>query len=491
MYQIVHGTTDISPDLWEFIHVLSVLGESSVPEARGLFDPDKDLIVSRAPGRLDVVGGIADYSGSLVLQLPIQEATFVALQQDEQRRLRIVTLSEDPTREPAFEMSLSDFDNDAGEPIDYDLARARLQTDAARSWAAYVAGVFLGFMRERGVRFRSGARILIASRVPEGKGVSSSAALEVATAQAVAAAFEISIDPTGIALLCQKVENHLAGAPCGVMDQMTAACGEANRLLALICQPAELLPSIPIPEGITFWGLDSGIRHDVAGEDYGSVRVGTFMGYRIIADKVGLAAYWNASGGHLCVDDPNWRGYLANLTPSEFKRSFSRYLPERISGDEFIAHYQGTTDPVTRVDPHRTYTVRAPTTHAILEHHRVRLFAEVIAKTVSRRRLELLGELMYQSHASYSDCGLGSARTDLLVQLVREAGPKRRLYGAKITGGGSGGTVAVLGQSDAVGDVVALAERYANETGYQPGIFSGSSPGSAAFGNLRLRQISR
>src|SRR4029078_8834529 len=104
----------------------------------------------------------------------------------------------------------------------------------------------------RGVQFRSGARILIASRVPEGKGVSSSAALEVATAQAVAAAFEISIDPTDIALLCQKVENHLAGAPCGVMDQMTAACGEANRLLALICQPAELLPSIPIPEGITF-----------------------------------------------------------------------------------------------------------------------------------------------------------------------------------------------------------------------------------------------
>jgi galactokinase len=489
MYQIVQGTANIPPDLAGFIQDLSALGESAVPEARRLFDPAKDLIVARAPGRLDVMGGIADYSGSLVLQLPIHEATFVALQHDASRHLTIVTLSEDRAREPAFEMSLSDFDDDGGKPVAYDLARARFQHDAARSWAAYVAGVFLAFMRERGVRFRGGARILIASRVPEGKGVSSSASLEVATAQAVAGAFDISINPRDIALLCQKVENLVAGAPCGVMDQMTVVCGEADRLLALICQPAELRPSIPIPEGITFWGLDSGVRHDVRGEDYGSVRVGTFMGYRIISDKAGLASYRKTTGGHLCVDDPKWQGYLANLSPFEFEESYSRHIPERVSGEEFIAQYEGTTDPVTRVDPDRTYGVRAPTTHAILEHHRVRLFAELIAGAVSESQLELLGELMYQSHASYSACGLGSARTDLLVQLVREAGPKHGLYGAKITGGGSGGTVAVLGQPEAGREVVALAQRYAIETGYHPRIFSGSSPGSAAFGNIRLKKI--
>jgi galactokinase len=95
-------------------------------------------------------------------------------------------------------------------------------------------------MRERNVDFASGANILIASRVPPGKGVSSSAALEVAVMQAVTKAFDIDIEARDKALLCQKVENLVAGAPCGVMDQMTAVFGEANRLLLLLCQPAEI-----------------------------------------------------------------------------------------------------------------------------------------------------------------------------------------------------------------------------------------------------------
>jgi L-arabinokinase len=81
---------------------------------------------------------------------------------------------------------------------------------------------------------------------------------------------------------------------------------------------------------------------------------------------------------------------------------------------------------------------------------------------------------------------LGSAATDRLVELVRQAGPSEGLYGAKITGGGSGGTVAVLSRREASDSVKRVAERYAKETGYRPHIFSGSSPGSAAFGFLRL-----
>ena len=92
---------------------------------------------------------------------------------------------------------------------------------------------------------------------------------------------------------------------------------------------------------------------------------------------------------------------------------------------------------------------------------------------------------MYESHASYSACGLGSAGTDRLVALVKEAGQGSGLYGAKITGGGSGGTVAVLGRRGA--DVRAVASAYARETGQPPRIFSGSSPGAAAFGHVRMR----
>src|SRR5262249_33524656 len=137
--------------------------------------------------------------------------------------------------------------------------------------------------RERRVSFSHGARIVISSSVPEGKGVSSSAALEVASMQAIRTAFDIELEPREMALLCQKVENLVAGAPCGIMDQMTSICGEDDALLALLCQPAELKPAVRIPDEIAFIGIDSGERHAVSGSDYVAVRTGAFMGLRLIA----------------------------------------------------------------------------------------------------------------------------------------------------------------------------------------------------------------
>ncbi|HYE66708.1 MAG TPA: hypothetical protein VD966_14055, partial [Pyrinomonadaceae bacterium] len=122
------------------------------------------------------------------------------------------------------------------------------------------------------------------------------------------------------------------------------------------------------------------------------------------------------------------------------------------------------------------------------EHFRARAYVELLRTPHGERQLELLGELMYQSHASYSACGLGSEGTDLLVRLVRAAGPRLGLYGAKITGGGSGGTVAVLGCRGADATLLAIADQYAHETGHRPHIFHGSSPGAALFGHLRLRK---
>jgi len=488
MYRIIHGETKGLSDASNFIETLNNLDQSTWPEARQLFDSKAEIVVARAPGRLDVMGGIADYSGSLVLEMPILEATFAALQRQPDRRLTIVSLTEDAGQALAFEMALSEFEN-AGEPVDYETARASFQQEPSQHWAAYVTGVFLTLMREREIRFREGARILISSRVPQGKGVSSSAALEVAVMQAVAAAFDVTTNAREMALLCQTVENRVAGAPCGVMDQMTASCGETNRLLALRCQPAELIGMTAIPDEIALWGLDSGVRHAVTGADYGSVRVGAFIGYRIIAEMAGLRVNVSATGAPAQIDDPRWGGYLANITPSEFEQHYAAQLPERIEGAEFLSRYKGTTDTVTRVAPERGYAVRVPTAHPIYEHHRVRVFAELLRGEVNEERMRLAGELMYQSHASYSACGLGSAATDRIVELAREAGPGQGIYGAKITGGGSGGTVAVLGRRDAGPVVASLAEKYARETDYQPYIFSGSSPGSAGFGHLKLTRI--
>ena len=475
MCWIVDGELHGLADEASFIETLNRLDHNSKPELRSLFETERELIVARAPGRLDVMGGIADYSGSMVLQLPIEEATYVALQHDPSRTLRIVTLQEDIERQSVFEMPLAEFEDERS-PIDYETAMVRFQSEPSRRWAAYVAGVFLVFMREHEIRFDEGARILINSRVPEGKGVSSSAALEVAVMQAVAGAYGINVSPRQMAVLCQMVENLVAGAPCGIMDQMTASCGESNRLLALLCQPAELMGTISIPDEIAFWGLDSGLRHAVTGADYSSVRVGAFMGRRIISDL-------------LKTDDiGSWTNCLANLTPSTFEQHFAAHLPVEIRGKDFLARYHHSADMVTRIDPDRSYPVRSPATHPVYENHRVRLFAHTIGSSRGgETRLELLGELMYQSHASYSGCGLGSTGTDLLVELVRQAGPEQGLFGARITGGGSGGTVVVVGRSSAGAAVAEVAQEYANQTGYSPYVFSGSSPGSAGFGHLRLR----
>jgi galactokinase len=469
-------------DTREFLALLDNLDAHPRRECRELFDHESDLFVTRAPGRLDLMGGIADYSGSLALELPIAEAAFAALQRDASRKIRIVTTNA-RARRAAFEMSLDDFERD-GEPVGYDEARELFPADGPANWAAYVAGAFLVLMCERGVRFTQGARILLASNVAEGKGVSSSAAIEVAAMSAVTAAFDIQVTPRDLALLCQKVENAVVGAPCGVMDQMTAVCGVEGELLALLCQPAEIEQTIALPDDLAVWGVESGECHSNRGEDYASVRTGAFMGYRIIADRKKLKV--KTVDGVLYIEDEIWHGYLANVRPNEFDVSYAKHLPERIAGDEFLARYGGTTDEVTRIDPERTYAVSNPTCHAVREHARVRAFAELLRNPASDRRNQQLGEMMYDSNASYSACGLGSDGTDLLVHLVRESGQQSGLYGARITGGGSGGTVAILGTRNAEAAVRGIAASYEQAMSYRPYMFAGSSLGSAAFGHLRI-----
>ena len=164
-------------------------------------------------------------------------------------------------------------------------------------------------------------------------------------------------------------------------------------------------------------------------------------------------------------------------------RGFAANIPESLDGAAFLAQYQGTTDLVTRVDPSRRYAIRTPTAHPIHEHERVTEWAQQLRSGPDARRL---GALMYESHASYSACGLGSAGTDRLVALARAAGVARGIYGAKITGGGSGGTVAVLADAGARDAVFDIAHRYAEETGRDAHVFEGSSPGAARIGAVRL-----
>jgi galactokinase len=375
--------------------------------------------------------------------------------------LQIVSVGRAPCEIPVASLAA------AAGPVTYDDVR-RMCAGEDHRWLGYVAGVVAVLARERHMPL-TGLRIVVASRVPEGKGVSSSAAVETATMQAVAAAAGVEVPPRDLALLCQKAENLVAGAPCGVMDQMTCVLGEPQSLLALLCQPAEVQPGVPVPDAITFWGLDSGERHAVTGFGYGDVRTGAFMGLRMLRDRTTVAG-----------------DYLANIGPAEFECELAGYLPQYIRGDDFLRRFGGTIDTVTTVEPDRTYPVRAAASYPIYERHRAESFRRLLLEPPDEERLLQLGTLMYESHAGYGGCGLGSPGTDRLVDLVRAAGPGAGLYGARITGGGSGGTVAVIGRRDASPAIARVVEAYERESGYRPYVFAGASGGVAAFGTRSI-----
>jgi len=460
--------------------------------ARSFFTPGAPLYVARAPGRLDVMGGIADYSGSLVLQLPLEVATTAVLQptDDPVPVIEIVSIRGGERSDFLLPTVVLTY-GDLRDPAELAAWFARRPRDR---WAAYVMGVAHRCLVPRYGRDEKhvgGFRLLIESDVPEGKGVSSSAALEVASLSVIAARYGAEMSGEEIALASQWAENHIAGAPCGIMDQMTSAVGRRDRLLRLHCQPAIVEGHVDIPRGFRFYGIDSGIRHAVTGSDYATVRTAAFMGYRIITDIVGLAAV--ADGPMVRVEDPIWRGFLTNISPLEFESRFVHRIPERMTGAEFLARYGGTTDPVTRVEPERTYPVRQATIHPVREHWRVTSFAGLLealgradpddpGDTGPLGYAVEMGHLMYQSHDSYGACGLGSEGTDRLVAMVREAGVGRGLFGAKITGGGSGGTVAVFGTEDAEPVVREIARAYERETGRAAEVFARSGRGAEEVG---------
>ena len=428
-----------------------------------------DGVLTRAPGRLDVMGGVADYSGALVAEATIAEAALVALQPRADDTLRLWSrnaAAEGMTEHVTVPLaSLAEaLKEDAQDG--YEAAQAMLTADPPARWAAYLAGCWC-VLRAEGVvpEMPRGANVVLDSRVPLGAGVSSSAAIEVATMLALTAALGLDIDGVTLARLAQTVENRVVGAPCGIMDQMTSALGLENSLLRILCRPHEVQGTQTWPAGARFFGINSHVKHSVGGGAYARARVAAFMGRRLLGVE-----------------------YLASVTPAQFYNEHAHGVPETETGKDFLARYGETGDPVTRVDPDIVYPVRAATEHAINEHYRVGVFLGALAKGTNTHEIvdeiAVAGEMMYDSHGSYNRIGLGSDETDLLVRLAQRAGPEAGIYGAKITGGGSGGTVALLTYGDGGAQAVAaIAAQYEAQTGRIPQTFeAGLSPGALAFG---------
>ena len=467
------------------LDTLSALPNEREARLRDFFSSDACVYVSRAPGRLDVMGGIADYSGSLVLELPLECSTTAIVQAQSAPLCEVASRRDE--RWDFFTVELAPLVVDEGQLNSAAALAAWFARRESDRWASYIVGVVQAFLQRAlrdGRAAPAGWRILIDSTVPEGRGLSSSAALEVAVGAAVAAACGLTMPATELASLCQAVENNVVGAPCGIMDQITSACGRRGALLRLRCQPGTIEGYVEIPDGYCFYGIDSGISHAVSGADYVTVRTAAFMGYRMIAARAGLVAARN--GDAVRVDDARWHGYLANLSEVEFSKLASDLALE-MSGAEFLRRYGGITDLVTLVRPERSYPVLRATKHPVLENARVHRFAELLGELLHRPEVEVeMGRLMCESHHSYGACGLGSGGTDRLVELVTAEGPDRGLFGAKITGGGSGGTVAVFGTLSAEQVVRDVAARYAEETGRPARVFTNSGPGADETGVLLL-----
>ena len=449
------------------------------------FDPKRPMRVSRAPGRLDVMGGIADYTGSLVCEATLDRAAAVVLQQRADRELQVFSFNLFDEHQPfTFRIAL---DKLAAANVD---SLRREFAEPGRKWAGYLAGCLFILHEQKLIDLRDpkvkGMNLALLSNVPLGAGVSSSAAIEVATMINFVDHLGVrsKLDPLQLGALCQQVENRVVGAPCGIMDQVSSCAGEAGALLRMVCQPHELQPPLTLPPGVRAIGINSNVKHSVGGGHYGITRCAAFMAHAMILAK--MTEMGHAARKALIADPMN--GYLANLDQDDYKRFFRPYLPEFMKGREFIEKFQTTIDKATSVDPDQTYPVQHAADHHVLEARRVRDFVSFLEEAAaappktrdSGQWLDKAGHLMYASHLSYTaDAMLGADECDVLVDLARKHEPAG-LYGAKITGGGSGGTVAILCDiSQRADDAIAkIMSGYEQRTGRKPEAFTGTSPGA-------------
>ncbi len=450
------------------------------------FTKNNPVITASAPGRLDVMGGIADYSGSLLLQMPVKELTSVSIQERNDNLVRIKTQTT-KTKSAEFE-------------IDILLLSGKSYADAAKvikqknegNWALYLLGCMLVLQKEKKLSL-SGLNIFIESELSWGKGVSSSAALEVAMMNALNKLYKLNLEKLELAVFAQKAENLVVGAPCGLMDQLTTHLGQKNKLLPLICQPHEVFDPITIPKGISFSGIDSGIRHAVSGASYSDVRAAAFMAYTIIAQKNGASVDQLQEAKQKAGNKIPYDGFLANISIAEFEKSYADILPDSITGKEFLAKYGVSIDTVTAIDPEKKYYLKVCAAHPVYENFRVNAFRDLLQNFSKHedkhRSLIKMGELMLESHKSYSAVGLGNKFTDEIVSAVTDAGPENGVYGARVTGGGSGGTVCVLsyGKPGKL-TVKEIYQKHKATVGKKIYLFSGSNQGAFYLNNSPVKK---
>ncbi len=350
----------------------------------------------RAPGRVNLIGEHTDYNDGFVMPAALDFSTWVKISPLEQRKLTIYS---------------DNFD----EEIEVDLDDRDLS--ARGSWSDYPVGVAVELERA-GHRLR-GARLQIRGDVPIGSGLSSSAAIEVATACALAANSELEIDRRELALLCQRAENEFVGARVGIMDQFVSLFGQEQKALLLDCRSLEFR-LLPLPDNVRLIICNTMVKHALASSAYNERRAQCEAGVKHLAQ------------------------FLPNVTALR-----------DVTIEQLEAHARGLDDVVYR-----------RCRHVITENARVLSAGDVL----EQGDLDRFGELMAASHRSLRDDYEVSCRElDLMVEIAQKI---EGVYGARMTGGGFGGCTVNLVAAARVEEFKGrMSEEYEKATSLRPEIY--------------------
>lgn len=402
-----------------------------------------ETIVADAPGRLDFLGGVADYSGALVLQTPIAARTRVTLEPTRDGQLRV----ESDTRKPAV-FSLDQW----SEIEELDHVRDVLVEASVPVWSFYVYGSLAALQVRTRRALESGFLCRVTSEVPEGMGVSSSAALEIAALRAFNEFLGTGLSDRELAPLGQQAENRVVGSPCGIVDQLASACGKRGELLPVLCRPDEVLTALALPEEVTVVGWPSQVPHAASGSPYRVARTAAFMGKLILESILGRGY-----------------SYATEIARDDFRANVEE-LPESITGQEFEARFDRVDDPLSIIEDAVTYPVRAAFSYPLESHYRnLHLCARLADPSHQTSRvLAEIGTAMYEGHAGYSAMGLGTPETDAIVAAVREAGADAGFHGARVSCGGAGGTIVVLLDQTALPELESLVAADARRRSLKP-----------------------
>jgi galactokinase len=351
--------------------------------------------VAAAPGRVNLIGEHTDYNDGFVLPMAID---------------RYVVLAADRPAAPSPEARL--FSVAQGEwataPVEGPFA------PAGPHWARYVQGVIAGCAA---AGLRPGPfEAVIHADLPQGGGLSSSAALEVAAATLIESLTGGALAPLQKALLCQRAEHEYAGVPCGIMDQCSSVMGREGSLLLLDCRSRQARLTPLADPGVVALIVNSNVRHELTDGGYAARR----RQCEEAARTLGAAA-------------------LRDVTPEQLERERGRL-------DD--AHHRRARHVVTE----NARTVAA-------------------ADALRRGDWAALGRLMYASHASLrDDFQVSCAELDLLIELARGAG--EGVIGSRMTGGGFGGCTISLVRREALDAVVRqVSEGYRRQAGREATVF--------------------